>query len=106
MRVICATLLLVTSLSLNVSAQNLDVTFYNSIDLYKEFYSKSSFGNEKKPGPIKARVFSLGHLVLMQHPKALLLFAQQIRCYNIYVSPAYNLFCHDLQLDCSLLVRY
>lgn len=48
MRAICTTLLLVLSFSLSVSAQNLDVKFHNSIDLYegldKGFYSESSFG--------------------------------------------------------------
>lgn len=48
MRVICTTLFLVLSLSLSVFAQNLDVTFHHSIDLYegldKGFYSESSFG--------------------------------------------------------------
>ena len=48
MRALCTTLLMVLSLSLSVSAQNLDVTFHNSIDLYEGldegFYSESSFG--------------------------------------------------------------
>lgn len=48
MRALCTTLLLVLSLSLSVSAQDLDVTFHNSIDLYEGldegFYSESSFG--------------------------------------------------------------
>ncbi|MEX0722793.1 MAG: hypothetical protein WD053_02895 [Gracilimonas sp.] len=48
MRVICYALLLVLSVSLSVNAQNLDLKYHGSIDLYEgldqSFYTQSNFG--------------------------------------------------------------